>query len=387
MVDGLVISENIALFEELNINFSNERNHLEYAKSVDSAKEIIALEIPDYLAIIEKSVEKTLDLLKELHRDEEIKKIPKLCFISNNEWLKRGSLWNEGVRDIIKLPVAKDELKFQLDNFIEEISDLSFDQDEAGMFGKLEDYNLVDLIQTLESSKKTGVLILYRSRDEGKIWFQDGKIRDAKYRAFEPLESILKMVSWLDGDFSITFVDEQYEDTIELENQDILLEAIQHLDDRNRILNQLPNRNEVLLISPEADMDKMEEEEVNFLRFFHGGHNLASFLDAFDQDDLTLLNIVSEFVENKLIMTRNQFDQHFEELEQKVEEAGIKNVFKRFFTKKEDLETKQSEADVNEISERDLAEPMDHLKIKEIQFKSDNDQSNLDTIKNLIEKL
>ena len=37
MVDGLVITENIALFEELNINFSNERNHLEYANSANSA--------------------------------------------------------------------------------------------------------------------------------------------------------------------------------------------------------------------------------------------------------------------------------------------------------------------------------------------------------------
>jgi len=166
MVDGLVITENIALFEELNINFSNERNHFEYANSADSAKELIALEIPDYLIIFDKSVEKVERVLKQLYEDESIKRIPTLCFLSSQEWMKRGQLWHVGVRDIIQLPITKMELKFQLDSFISEISDFSSDQEEAGMFGKLEDYNLLDLIQTLENSRKTGVLVLYRSREE-----------------------------------------------------------------------------------------------------------------------------------------------------------------------------------------------------------------------------
>lgn len=387
MVDGLVITENIALFEELNINFSNERNHLEYANSVDSAKEIVAMEVPDFIAIIEKKVENTQKILEELFRDETIKKIPTLCFLSNHEWMMRGQLWPEGVRDIIKLPIAKNELTFQLDNFINEISDISIDQDEAGMFGKLEDYNLLDLIQTLESSHKTGVLILYRSREEGKIWIEDGQIQDAKYRSFEPVNSILKMVSWLDGDFSITFVEENYEKTIESSNQDILLEAIQHLDDRNRILNSLPDRNETLLISPEADMDKMEENTVNYLRFFHGGHAIASFLDAFDQDDLTLLGIIQEFVEKKSIMTQKQFDDHFAEMEQQAEEAGIKKVFKRFFTKKDDQSDAKSDLGTSEMKIKDSEEYIAHMRFNDLRFNPHNGNIDLKKIHNLIEKI
>lgn len=387
MVDGLVITDNIALFEELNINFSNERNHFEYANSVDSAKEIIALEVPDYLVIIDKGVEKTQKVLEELFKDELIKRIPTLCFLSSHEWIMRGQLWPEGVRDIIKLPISKKELEFQIDNFINEISDLSFDQDEPGMFGKLEDYNLLDLIQTLEGNQKTGVLVLYRSREEGKIWFQDGMIQDAKYRAFEPVPSILKMVSWLDGDFSITFMDEDYEMTIEKKNQDILLEAIQHLDDRNRILNSLPNKDETLLISPEADMDMMDEEKVNYLRFFHGGHTIASFLDAFDLDDLTLLEIIDEFVEKELIMTREQFENHFAEMEQQAKEAGIKKVFKKFFSRKNDQSFKQPGSGSNDRSETDPEEYYEHLRFKDTHFRSQNGNFDLKKIHSLIEKI
>ena len=385
MVDGLVITENIALFEELNINFSNERNHLEYANSADIAKEIIALEVPDYLVIIDKSVEKTEKVLKELYEDESIKRIPTLCFLSSQEWITRGQLWQEGVRDIIQLPITKIELKFQLDSFINEISDLSFDQEEAGMFGKLEDYNLLDLIQTLESSRKTGVLVLYRSREEGKIWFQEGHIQDAKYRSFEPVYSIFKMVSWLDGDFSITFVDENYEKTIEKSNQEILLEAIQYIDDRNRILNSLPNRNEILLISPESDMDIMDEEKVNYLRFFHGGHTISSFLDAFDQDDITLLEIVSEIIDNKLLMTREDFDSHFAKLEQQAEEAGIKKVFMKFFTKKDEQGVKKSTSENTKYVDEVPEEYLEHERFKDFHFQ--NGTPDLKKIHSLIEKI
>jgi len=195
------------------------------------------------------------------------------------------------------------------------------------------------------------------------------------------------MVSWLDGDFSITFVDENYEKTIEKSNQEILLEAIQYIDERNRILNFLPNRNDTLLISPEADMDIMDEEKVNYLRFFHGGHTIFSFLDAFDQDDINLLEVISEFVENKLLMTREEFDNHFAELEQQAEEAGIKKVFKRFFTRKDEKGVKKSISDNKESIDENPQEYLDHQRFKDLQFDYQNGNLDLQKIHRLIEKI
>ena len=153
MVEGLVITEEKSLFEEFNINFSSERNHFEYADSAVSAREIIGLEIPDFLVIIEKSAKKTHDLLTDLFEDSEIKKIPVLCYLSSDEWSQRDILWKIDVNDIIQLPISKEELHFQLERFISDVSEITFDQTEAGMHGKLEEYNLLDLIQTLEAIK------------------------------------------------------------------------------------------------------------------------------------------------------------------------------------------------------------------------------------------
>ena len=388
MVDGLVISKDKFLFEEFNLNFSKTLTSFEYADSLEAAKSAIDLIIPDYLILIDKNVQEMLDILTDLFETEAVKSIPVICFLSSDDWAQRNKLWQKGVKDIVQLPISRDELTFQLERFIEGISDISFDQEEAGMHGKLDDYNLLDLIQTIESSKKTGVLVLYHARDEGKIWFSEGDIHDAKYRNFQPIAAIQKMVSWSSGDFSISFVDEKYEKMIEEDNQQILLDAIQYIDQRNKILHTLPDASEILLISPEADMEKMEEEDVTYLRFFHGGQNVSGCLDTFDQDDIMLLERVKSFVDKKLLMTREEFDNFVTEQEQEVEGAGIKNVFKKFFKRKEEDEKKRkkiaSSDDIDSLNQEEELPDMNETTFIKLYAE---DSIDLEEIKNKIKNL
>ena len=137
--------------------------------------------------------------------------------------------------------------------------------------------------------------------------------------------------------FSVFNPRNEYEKEIELETQDILLTAIQHIDDRNRMLESLPDRSELMLISPEVDMEKMSEEKVHYLRYFHGGNTIAGYLETFDQNDSFLLETLTDFIEKKYLMTRPEFDSHITEQDNQSEESGIKNVIKRFFTRKDDI--------------------------------------------------
>ena len=372
----------------MNLNFSRTLTSFEYADSLESAQNIFDLIIPDYLIVIEKNVKAAVELLNSLYKSEEVKNTPTICFLSIDEWSQRNKLWQLGVMDIVQLPISFDELSLRLEKFIEDISDITYDQEDAGMQGKLEDYNLLDLIQTLGSNKKTGILILYRARDEGKIWFKEGNIHDAKYRNFKPIEAIQKMVSWTDGDFSISFVDEEYEKLIEEENQKILLDAIQYIDQRNKTLLTLPDTNEILLISPEADMEQMVEKDVTYLRFFHGGQTISAYLDTFDQDDIFLLEIVKRFIDNNLLMTRQVFDNFVTQQEKEVEEAGIKSVFKKFFKRKEEDEKKRkkiaSADDIEKLTvEDDFVDMNDTTFIKLFSEKN----VDLENIKNKVKKL
>ncbi len=388
MLDGLIISRDKALFAEININFSTDLSYFEFADSLENANSLISLDVFDYLFIIEHDQNKLTELLKGTKKIDEFKSIPVICFTGERQPEERKMLWELEVTDIIELPVAKDEMRLRMKRFFQDIAEHDTDEQTFGMQGKLEDYNLLDIVQTLEQNKKTGILTLYHGRDEGKIWFQDGKICDAEYRKFENLDAIFKLVTWMQGDFTITFADEEYEPKILANNKQILLDAIQYIDNRNRILEDLPDLHETLLISPETDLQLMDEADLTYLKFYQGGQTIAAYLFAFDEDELQLLQKMKEFMGGQLLMTREQFDTHMTEQEKEIGEAGLKNVFKKFFKGKPSSEAmKISSTDI--ISDETLGgkQHADDVIDKKFDSLFDKDKIDIKKLKTALEKL
>jgi len=331
MLDGLIICSDRKLFDEFTLQLSTDLTVFEYVQTVEDAQELANIQTFDYIIAAEKSSEEIYTRLTYLLQLESYKDLPVLCAHSNSTFEGRKKLWEIGVRDIIHLPISKEEIILRLERFLRDFSIPDSDERSIGMQGKLEDYSLIDIVQTLEQNQKTGILMLYHSRDEGRIWFKDGDIYDAELAAIENIEAILKMSTWMQGDFAITFVDEDYERKIFVDNQQILLDVLQHMDVRNKLLNSLPSKDESLLISPETDIYKVKEEELNYLRFFQGGQTISAFLSAFDDNEIILLEKVKEFIEKKILMTRQEFDSHTTEAEREFAETGLKNVFKKLF--------------------------------------------------------
>ena len=192
----------------------------------------------------------------------------------------------------------------------------------------------------------------------------------------------------MDGDFSITFVDEEYEKIIEEDNKQILLDAIQYIDQRHKLLDSLPDRNEILLISPEANMDRMDNTAFTYLRFFHGGNTISAYLESFDKDDLTLLGEMRKFIDDKLLMTRQEFDSHKTEQELQAEDAGIKKAFKRFFTRKDDIDggvAKKKSAQAS--NDQDEDEIITETGLKKFNILFEKESLDLNKFKDKIEKL
>jgi len=347
MIDGLIISHDKSLYNELNINFSSILSIFEYADSVDSAKVHLNTESFDYVMIITRDLSQAVEIVGQLRADSTLDDMPFVCCTAGSDPAGRLKLWELGVKDIIRLPILKEELKLRMERFFRAITSSEVEEHTIGMQGKLEDYNLIDIVQTLEQNKKTGILTMYHGRDEGRIWFKDGEICDARFRNVENINAIMKLMTWMEGDFTMSFTNEEYERKIEIDNQQILLDAIQYLDERNQIMQTLHDRNEILLISPETDLTTMEAENATYLRFFQGGQTIATFLSAFDDDEISLLRKVSAFIEDDHLMTRKQFDTYTTEAEREIAQAGIKKVFKKIFKGREETVSDEIAVDGN----------------------------------------
>ena len=135
-------------------------------------------------------------------------------------------------------------------------------------------------------------------------------------------------------------------------------------------------------------MDQMAEEDVTYLRFYHGGQTISAYLDAFDEDDISLLGVIQNFVDKKLLMTREEFDSYVTQQELEVEGAGIKSVLKKFFKRKEeDEKNRKNIASADDIEELKLDD--DILVLDDTtfinHFKTENVDLNL--IKTAIKKI
>jgi hypothetical protein len=337
MIDGLIISSDESIFEEFNNNFASENNHFDYAGSVGSAIDMIDLEIPDYILIIEKTIDATIDIIDTIFSYDEYKKIPILCFISERNWGKRELLWQYGILDVILLPKLKDELVMQLNRFHQEIYQLETIQKETGMRGNLSDYSLLDLVQILSANKKTGILSLENHNKRGKIWIFEGEIYDCEYFSYDKIEGLFNLMLWNTGNFTIRFVNETYEKKIEIDHQQLLLDTMERIDKRNKLLQELPDQNETLLISPETDIQSLTGDDLLFIKFFHGGKSISAFFDFFTHDELALAAKLSSYLKKKLLLPQHEFDAYATEMELEMaeEERPIKGLVRKIFRKKE----------------------------------------------------
>lgn len=112
------------------------------------------------------------------------------------------------------------------------------------MQGALEEVPLVDLLQLFTTSKKSGVLVLRRDDDVGKIYLRRGSISFATINEdadISALKSVYRMLTWEHGTFELEPPDErEFADEINLSTEAILMEGIRHLDELRRLAPELP---------------------------------------------------------------------------------------------------------------------------------------------------
>jgi CheY-like chemotaxis protein len=170
--------------------------------------------------------------------------------------------------------------------------------------GNLADMGIVDLIQTIDISRKSGVIHLVRSDDRGEIYFREGKVVDAETRNRRGEDAVYRMLVWSDGTFEIEFVPPDRPDAIPLSTQGLLMEGMRRLDEWGRLLEQLPPLSAVFDVDEDALAERLGEipDELNgLMRHFDGKRDLMGVVDAGTLGDLEALVVITKLFFEGLI--------------------------------------------------------------------------------------
>jgi len=164
--------------------------------------------------------------------------------------------------------------------------------------GSLEDVAVVDLLQTIAVSGKSGVATVKRGDREAQLFFQKGQLIDAEVGDLRGEEAVYRTITWTTGTFDLEFRAVEHPVVIEASTNGLLMEGMRRVDELGRLAEQLPPENTVLDIDHEALLGRLNEipDELNgVLRLLDGKRTLLDLIDDSPFDDLSTLTVLSKF--------------------------------------------------------------------------------------------
>ncbi len=163
--------------------------------------------------------------------------------------------------------------------------------------GSIADMNVVDLLQTFEVSRKSGVVHITNGDSDAHVYFRDGKVVDATLGRLMGEEAVYRTLIWNEGEFEVEFTKVDCPDVIEASTQGLLMEGMRRVDEWGRLLEALPSLATVFEVDSDELLERLNEipDELNsILRLFDGRRNLMQVVDESPFEDLSTLSTISK---------------------------------------------------------------------------------------------
>jgi CheY-like chemotaxis protein len=238
------------------------------------------------------------ELCKVIKSDERFRHIPFVFLTSQKAVESKVTGLEQGAEDYLTKPIYIKEVVTRARMILTKVEKDRLERKEtkSGFSGNLADMGVVDLVQTFEIGRKTGVIKLEGERS-GAVYFKEGRVTDAELGRLKGENAFYRMLNTFEGKFEVQFAPVDRPERIEMSTQGLLMEGMRRLDEWGRMLEQLPPLETVFEIDYQQLADRLAEipDEVNgLLRLFDGRRTLARVVDDSDFEDLAALGIISK---------------------------------------------------------------------------------------------
>lgn len=162
--------------------------------------------------------------------------------------------------------------------------------------GQLADMAVVDLMQTIEISRKSGTIAFETELGDATVWFREGTVIDAQMGRLQGESAIYRLLTLTDGAFEVEFKPVSRKPIISESTQGLLMEGMRRLDEWTRLLEQLPPIDSVLAVEKTAlEGRELDDKQTTVLRRFDGKRTILEVVDESGYDDVEALDVISSF--------------------------------------------------------------------------------------------
>jgi len=218
-----------------------------------------------------------------------------------------------GVDDYLTKPIYIKEIVTRINILLQKRQRLRFEERKDGrtrFAGRVADMPVVDVIQTIEISRKSGVIQFVGEHGrQAAIYFRDGKVIDAEAGTLQGEDAVYRLLTWNEGDFEVLFRTVRRREVIQTSSQGLLMEGMRRLDEWSRLLEQLPpltHRFEIDTPALAARLGEIPDDNNKILRLIDGKRTLLEVIDASDFGDLECLQAVSRLFFEELLLDLDQ---------------------------------------------------------------------------------
>jgi len=239
-----------------------------------------------------------------IRKNPETTSIPFLFLTSEKEVPKRIRGLKLGADDYLTKPFSRGELLARVTRISEKLARVQQDltSRRAALSGHTSQLAMADLLQLLSLNGKTGVLKLERDR-QGRIYFRNGKIIDARLGEARGLKALYRLLAWQEAHFELEPLDDSsIEETIAEGTQSVLMEGFTQIDEAQHLRDRLPPAEKALHAQRgAAGAGDLSAGERQVLEALSGECTLTELLDRIPMPDVRILEAVQALVERGLV--------------------------------------------------------------------------------------
>jgi DNA-binding response OmpR family regulator len=164
--------------------------------------------------------------------------------------------------------------------------------------GDLADISMIDLLQTIATNGKSGVIHLRnRAGARAEVYFRRGAVVDAEVGRLSGADAVYRLFSWNEGSFEVEWRNIRRRDTVASSAPALLMEGMRRLDEWTRALETLPPLGAVFEVDYRLLAERLADipDEVNgILRLFDGVRTFIQVIDDCGLSDLEALTIIGK---------------------------------------------------------------------------------------------
>ncbi len=295
----LVVDADPRSLRVLEVSLRNAGFNVAGCSSVGKAFEILHTNKPDLILSETGFTDMNgFEFVEQLRQNPEWADIP-FMFLSNDESIESKIRGLElGVEDYLTKPIYIREVVARVtielarqtrDDLAEKTSGA-----KTRFSGALSEMSVVDLLQTIDVSRKSGVLALRAEEgDQGMVSFDSGAIIRASVDMLEGEEAVYRLLLWRDGSFDLEFREVSLgERTVHRTTQAMLMEGMRRLDEWSRLSELLPSFDVVLEVDGEVLGERLHEtpDEHNVIvRLVDGQRSIDAIIRSHGGDHVDAL--------------------------------------------------------------------------------------------------